>query len=135
MSVVKRIEKLTYIDFQDPSTRYFHRCFPNFCECLMSTAVRSESKRYVVKVVLIDRLQEHHDGSLHNLVFKGRNTNRTCFALCSLRNMRPFDGRGFVRSRFHAFEKILQIFMKIFCILLARHIVDSGGTIFSSSMV
>jgi len=79
-----------------------------------------------VKILFVDRFQEHHDRSLDNFVLKRRFTNRTLSPIL-LGEPYPLDRRGFLPPTSQALMEVLEVGVELRSILLGRHPVDAGS--------
>jgi hypothetical protein len=100
----------------------------------MRTAVRSISERTVKEVLFIDRLDQHHNGTLRHLVFEGRNTEAALTASRLVYVFSTTRGRS-ITARFESIDQIGQVLLQIDCIGLRRLSVHSDRAVFARTLV
>src|SRR5437667_10609784 len=79
---------------------------------LMRIATGPEAKRAVPKVLLVDRLQQHHNGPLRHLVLERRNAERTLTTV-RLVDVVTSDRRRAITTRFKTIEQALQVLLQL----------------------
>src|ERR1039457_3387646 len=100
----------------------------------MRTAVRSISERTVKEVLFIDRLDQHHNGTLRHLVFKGRNIEAALTASRLVYILSTSRGRS-ITARLESIDQIGQVLLQIDCVGLRRLPVHSDRAIFARTLV
>src|SRR5437016_3652567 len=74
---VEGVEKFLDIDIHDPSAGHLHGRVLKRVACVVRGATRSKAVREVVKLLLVDSLQQHRYRALQDLVLEGRNADRS----------------------------------------------------------
>src|SRR3989442_6933144 len=96
-------------------------------QCLMRAATLPKAVRAVVKVLLVDRFQQHRYRSLDHLVLERRLAN---WALASIILLDPdaLHGCCLIASTTETLMQVMQVFVEVFGITLRRDPIDPWGT-------
>ncbi len=100
----------------------------------MRTATWPEAKRAVQKVLLVDRLQQHDDGALGDLVFKAGYAKRTLAAI-GLRYVVPTNRRSLITTRFEPVDQAEKVALQVGRILFRTLTIDSYRAVFARALV
>jgi hypothetical protein len=73
-----------------------------------------------MKVLLVDRLHQHHDRPLEYLVLQRRNSDRASVATRAFRNVRPPHGRCAVRAGLGAFQERPEVSLQVLLVVGSR---------------
>jgi site-specific DNA recombinase len=76
VGMIQRVEKLPDVHFQNPAATAVHRPLPQVFQGIMRRSSRPEAIRTDIKVLLVNRLQQHDDRPLENLVLQGGHGQR-----------------------------------------------------------
>jgi hypothetical protein len=101
---------------------------------LVRIATGPEPERAVSEVLLIDRLQQHHNGPLRHFVLERRNAQCTLTAVRLVNVVTP-NRRCTITTRFEPVEQTLQVLLQIGRIGLRRLTVNSYRAVLASALV
>jgi hypothetical protein len=100
----------------------------------MRIATGSIPERAVQKVLLINRFEQHHNGPLRHLVFKGRYPKRTLTSI-RLRYVVTPDRRCSITTRFESVNQPEEVLPQIHGILFPRLTINSHRAVFARALV
>src|SRR4030042_1633988 len=107
--MVERIKELPDIEIDDPSSTDDFHPLPQVSQCLMLVPSGSESERTIVKVLLVNRLDEHDHRPLHYLILEGRYPYRSGLRTSGFRYPYSSYGRRTVAAALRPVQQPSQI--------------------------
>src|SRR3990167_376080 len=125
MGMIQRVEKLADIDLQETAYPAPHGLLRETIQRIMRRSPRPEPIRAVVKVLLVDRLQQHHDRPLEHFVLQRRNADGAGLSAGAFRDMHPSHRRRPVRPRLRAFQERPKVPLQVFLVVRRRLAVHS----------
>src|SRR5262245_356248 len=109
MGMIQSVKELPDVDFQNPAPVHVHGLPPQRLQRLMRRSFGPEAIRAVVKVLLVDRLQQHDDRPLQHLVCKRRDADGSGLVTRALRYVHPPHRRRPVRAGLRRLQQSLQV--------------------------
>jgi hypothetical protein len=103
-------------------------------ECLMGTAPLSKAVGEIVKLLLIDRPEQHHHRPLDYLVLKSRFADRTLASFILLKPC-PLNGWCLIPPASQALVKVREVLLEVLAILPGRHPVHPCRPIFGRQVI
>src|SRR6266699_1477163 len=95
---------------------------------IVLAATRSESIREAEKILLVDGLQNGHDGLLNDLVLQAQNAEWP-LGTVRLRDIRPSGRAGSIAAPVHSVVQVFQFLFERFSVGLPCHAIDSGRSV------
>jgi len=133
--MLQRVEKLADIHLEDPSPLPRRTPLPQRLQGLVRRPSGPEAVRTRQKVVLKNRLQEHHHGPLEHFVFQRRNAQRTSFPARPFRNVNPSHRRCPVPARLGLLQQSLEVALQIPLVVGRRLAIDARRRILARAVV
>ncbi len=128
MPVIDAVEILRDIRVDHPSLTGVHDAIAQCADGVMRRPFRPEPERAVQKVLLVDRLQQHHDCLLRHLILQGRDTQRSPGSIGFGDVVASHRGRT-VTARHHPDPEAFKVCLEIFLIVVSRAPVDARRAI------
>ena len=100
---------------------------------MMRTATRPVAERAIQKVLLTDRLEQHHNGPLRQLVLEGRNAEPTLTAAGLVYIVTPQRWRA-ITARYESIDQVSEVVLQIDCVLLRCLTVNPHRTILARAL-
>ncbi len=92
-------------------------------ECLVAGSARPKAIGSVMEISFVDWLQDHRNSTLDNIVFHGRDAERTRFAI-PFRDVTTQTRLGVVSATMQSRGEFLQILLKMLFVLFHAHVID-----------
>ena len=116
--MIQRVEKLPDVHFQNPAASAVHRPLPQVFQGFVCRSSRPEAIRAGIEVLLVDRLQQHDDRPLEDLVLQRGNSDRASLgSRARLGNMHPPHRRCPVRPGLRPVQERLEVGLQVFRVL------------------
>src|ERR1700737_1725171 len=100
----------------------------------MRIATRPVAERAIPKVLLKDRLKQHHNGPLRQLVLEGRYAEPTLAASGLVYVVTPQRWRA-IAARFEPINQVSEVVLQVHCVLLRRLTVNPYRAVLARALV
>ena len=129
MGMIQRVEKLADVNFQNTAYPAPHGLLREACQGVVRRTSRPKPIRAVVEILLVDRLQQHHDRPLEHFVLQRRDADGPGLSASALRDMHPPHRRRPVRARLRAFQERPKVALQVFLVVRRRLAVHAHRAI------
>ena len=117
----------THICIHDPADALLHAPLTELVQCVMGTPTWPNAVGAVVKVLFVDRFQQHHYRALDNLVLERGLADRAPAPVVLL-DPDPLYGRRLVASTAQTLAQVAQVVVEVLGIHVGRHPINARRT-------
>ena len=133
--MIQSVEKLPDIHFHQPAATQVHHLLPQGRQRLMRRPSRPETVRAVQEVLLVNRLQRHHDRPLKDFILQRRDAQGPGFTARPFGNAHAPHRRCPVRAGLSTVQKRLQVVPQGQPVVVGRLSVHARCPVFAGSVV
>ena len=133
--MTQSVKKLSNVHLQDPATAALHRLLPEALERLVGRSPGPKPVGTVMKVLFVDRLDQHHDRPLEDLILQGRNPDWASVATRAFRDVRASHGRCAVRAGLGAFQERPKVSLQVLLVVRSRLPVHAHRSILARTPI
>ena len=131
MGMIQRVEKRADVNLQNAAYPAPHALLREARQGVVRRTLRPETVRAVVEVLLVNRLQEHHDRPLKHFVFQRRDADGAGLSASALRDMHPSHRRRPVHTRLRAFQEQSEVDLQVLLVVRRRLAVHPRRAVFA----